>query len=67
MIANLVEIKCLFFKLDYYCHHFGNHVIGTFQDRALNYAFVFFCLNVADSWSIYLSHERSKIIYTLIK
>ena len=37
MIANLVEIKCLFFlELDYYCHHFCSHVIGTFQERAIN-------------------------------
>ena len=36
MIANLVEIKCLFLELDYYCHYFCSYVIGTFQERAIN-------------------------------
>ena len=39
MVANLVEIKCHgFFYLDYYFHHFCSHVIGTFQERAINNA-----------------------------
>ena len=37
MVANLVEIKCqVFLDLDYYFHHFCSHVIGTFQERAIN-------------------------------
>ena len=37
MIANLVKIKChVFLELDYYCHHFCSHVIGTFQERGIN-------------------------------
>ena len=46
MVASLVEIKChVFLSLDYFCHHFCSHAIETFQERAINYAFVF-CLNV---------------------
>ena len=30
-----------FLSLDYYCHHFCSHAIGTFRERAINYAFVF--------------------------
>ena len=27
----IIDIKCLFFlELDYYCHHFYSHAIGTF-------------------------------------
>ena len=37
MIANLVKIKYhAFLELDYYCHHFCSHVIGTFQERGIN-------------------------------
>ena len=37
MVASLVEIKChVFLSLDSYCHHFCSHVIGTFQERAIN-------------------------------
>ena len=37
MVANLVKIKChVFFILDYYFHNFCSHVIGTFQERAVN-------------------------------
>ena len=38
MVANLVEIKChvFFLDLDYYFHHFCSHIIGTFQERAIN-------------------------------
>ena len=37
MIANLVKIKCyVLLELDYYCHHFCSHVIGTFQERGMN-------------------------------
>ena len=36
MIANLAKIKChVFLELDYYCHHFCSHVIGTFQERGI--------------------------------
>ena len=37
MVANLVKIKChVFLYLDYYFYHFCSHVIGTFQERAVN-------------------------------
>ena len=38
MVANLVKIKrhVFFLYLDYYFHHFCSHVIGTFQERAVN-------------------------------
>ena len=37
MAANLVKIKChVFLYLDYYFHNFCSHVIGTFQERAVN-------------------------------
>ena len=37
MVANLVKIKChVFLYLDYYFNHFCSHVIGTFQERAVN-------------------------------
>ena len=37
MVANLVKIKChVFLDLNYYFHHFCSHVIGTFQERAVN-------------------------------
>ena len=37
MVANLVKLNAMFFLyLDYYVHHFCSHVIGTFQERAVN-------------------------------
>ena len=37
MVDNLVKINChVFLYLDYYFHHCCSHVIGTFQERAVN-------------------------------
>ena len=37
MVDNLVKMFFyVFLYLDYYFHHFCSHVIGTFQERAVN-------------------------------
>ena len=64
MVANLVEIKChVFMDLDYYFHHICSHVIGTFQERAINDALQRFVDRLTNV-SIMFSQRSTSLIKT---